>query len=293
MQGTINDRILYIIPSFKDAELFIKRVEDLDDTWKEVNIEKNLERVLVSIISRKVENVYVYTDMSIYLGLFSKIKKCNIYVYEEGCGSYMSPNWRKTGFIYHLLDRFLGVGNQLISSRFLSGAYLYFPQLLQTMRPHNIVPISQIKISFLDVLTLNLPILCNLSYLESYRELQVRNKKILLYITEWELDQDIIQFIDENGPEYDYVYIKPHPHIRKTINLNKDNVIVLEADVMAEIIINKLLKQGNVLTLVHNCSTSVLYFLGYVQEKRYVAHDNFDTNNAKEYDYIAQYITNV
>lgn len=292
MQVSNNDRILYIIPSFKDAEDFIKRVKYLDNTWKEVRVRRNFARVLLSMIACNIENIYVYTDMSINLGLFSKLKQCNIFVYEEGCGSYMNQIWRKKGFFYQLLDKFLGVGNQLITSRFLAGAYLYYPQLFQIMRAQNKVPIFQIKSSFLEGINANLPILCDLSYLDSYKELQVRNKTILLYITEWELDQKIIKYIEESASEYDYVYIKPHPHIRKKINYNKVNVIVLEAEVMAEIIINKLLKQGNDLTLIHNCSTSVLYFLGNVQEKRHDAHDNFDTNNAQEYENIAQYITN-
>ena len=293
MQMTSNDKILYIIPSFKDATDFVERVKYNDDTWKEIYVKKSFVVILSSVFLSNVENLYVHTDMSINLGIFSKLKKCNIYVYEEGCGSYTSQNWRKKGFVYRVFDRFLGVGEQLTSSKFLAGAFLYFPQLLMLMRPQNKVLLNRIQPSFLDGIALNMPILCDISRFDSEKDLQVRGKKILLYITEWQMDRDILKYIEENSSEYDYVYIKPHPHIRKSISLGKINCKVLEVDVMAEIIINRLLQQGNDLTVIHNCSTSVLYFLGHIQEKRYFAHDSFDAENAKEYDFIAKYITRV
>ena len=90
--------------------------------------------------------------------------------------------------------------------------------------------------------------------------LRITNSKILLYITDWDFQTSTINKMVQHKSEYDYLFIKPHPHI-KIENLPViSGIDILYTTVLVEIIIDQWLQGGNVITIYHQDSTAIIPF---------------------------------
>jgi hypothetical protein len=92
----------------------------------------------------------------------------------------------------------------------------------------------------------------------------IHNKKVLLYITTWPLDKSILDSIDK--AEYDYIVIKPHPHIRELDFPNQwknENTVIINSVILAEFIIKILADRNNLLDIYHHNSSAVMYLEGW------------------------------
>ena len=95
--------------------------------------------------------------------------------------------------------------------------------------------------------------------------LNISDRKILLYITGWQINQKIIDRKDRERKDFDYTIIKPHPHIRDYSAFENRGLTVFKSNLMVEFLLCLWLKQGNKIFIYHEGSTAVFYFKGIIK----------------------------
>jgi hypothetical protein len=256
-------------------------VKENDSSWKKVYFYSSFKELYLYLLSNKIDNLYINCDISTILSVIKKIKKISIYTYEEGFGSYSLHRWKKNTRIQTLFDNFLGNSELMNDASWLSGCFLYYPSLFKDLRPHSKINVIQFKYSFYEFLYKEKKLLDNIFIDSLPDDLNVHNKKILIYVTSWDLNTTIINDIIKVKEQFDLVLIKLHPHM----NANKilDIGITLNSFIMAEYLFIFLLSNNNQLTVYHENSTSLLYFKKIVKLKNYGKDSN-------DYNRIASYI---
>ena len=149
-QDNIIIKIIKILKKFLKIiyeSVVSKNIIKYDITWDKVFFVSSYSKAMIFILRSNVNNIIAHTDISILLAIVAKIKSVEVYIYEEGCGSYMNKRVKRP-FISSVIAKFIGVGNKLTSSRYIEAAYLYFPQLFYNLRPHEKVRIIKIKENF-------------------------------------------------------------------------------------------------------------------------------------------------
>ena len=110
--------------------------------------------------------------------------------------------------------------------------------------------------------------------------LNISDKSILIYITDHIVNMEIVRKMIDEKDAFDLLFIKPHPHI-KDIKIDMEDVMIIESNLMFEFIIHKLLKNKNRITIWHEASTSVVYFLNDIETQnwgKYAVFDEFVNN---------------
>jgi hypothetical protein len=259
---------LIVIDAFINAKDYVERIRRFDNGWNEVLFFDNFNGGLKWILCHPVHNLFIDNDLSWFLYTLSLLKRIEgVYVYEEGVGSYSSKevyeaSVSKGGVFRDLLRRFLGMGFHPGDSNFCKGVFLTKPKLYN--KKFNTDKGLAFEVSFIKNLQRFEDVFVKISG-NLPNEINVSDKRILLYVTEWEIMPNILAEFFEEAKQYDICFIKPHPHI-KHINLNeKDNIIIIRTPLMCEMILSYLISRGNKLTVWHHYSTSVVHFLDYVE----------------------------
>lgn len=244
--------ILCVRNAFLDAEKFVEKVKMYDNSWDDVIYIKNKKEYHKYIRKTKIHNIIVENDASWLMWLHNLIGDFdNLYVFEEGIGTYKYIH-RK--WLDKTLRKFLGVGTHYGDSRFCKGLFLYEPGLYNG------------KFKSQKALPMKRTFLCGLEiYADLFKHLSppipdflnVRGKKILMYVTNHNISDKVIEDMNKaNG--YDILVIKPHPHI-KILTLKNDKIHILQTNMMMEYIIHQISKY-NILEVWHFASTSMVYF---------------------------------
>lgn len=260
------DRILILINSFKEAELFYERVRLHDDTWSEVIFGQTREDSysLVREVAKKytVERLYVDCDYGSIGGEYAKLPVRNLYVIEEGLGPYVDKV--KKGTLKRLVFRLKGWGTFLGGSRRTQGIYLYNPHYYRHVHKGYKKQILSFRTDFFSALAARKELMEKVSGLELPEAIQ-GGKKVAFYLTAYNINPDVITFLTENIDQYDNIIIKIHPHLANNFRIENhtdkipaEKLTVMSNSVLAEIIISRL-AEGNELTVVHESSTTCLY----------------------------------
>lgn len=262
--------ILVIIDGFQNAKEYADRIRMYDDYWNEVVFLKRFADCYRWLLKRKIRNLYVDNDMSWFfygMSFFNRIN--NLYVYEEGIGTYANMTeyeevnlCRKSSWARRLGRKLMGMGLHIGDSRYCKGVYLTKPYLYNSKfcstKGRGFV------MSFLDNLQKNEELFLRLTG-GLPEELEVSEKSILIYVTDWNIQSEILSKLFKESPQYDICFIKPHPHI-KQIEIKEDSFVkVLNTPVMMELVISYLLKRNNRITIWHQYSTSVVHFLDHIE----------------------------
>ncbi len=263
-----NSRILVLLNAFIGADVFFNNVRQYDKTWDNIVFCTDLKHGLRYVFSKGANNLFVDNDLSWRVYLLCLVKRVNnVYTYEEGIGSYSDireyevANGNRTN-ISRLLRKILRMGLYCGDSKYCKNIILYKPSLYNN-KLHSNKAIS-FQRSFLDCLNTNETLFLQLSdSLPSV--IDVTNKKILIYATEWHIQNTILIRMKEEQKNYDICIIKPHPHIKELKLTDMDKVIVLKTNVMMELILNYLIKRNNHVTVWHQCSTCVVHFLDRIE----------------------------
>lgn len=274
IDGHSSRKVLIVNPEFSNGREFIELVRVNDKEWDEV-IDMNGKCNYYNYLrTHKINFLFVENDASYKMSLFmlvSKVKRTvhKLFVFEEGIGTYRGD--LHFG-VDKLIRKLLLLGDHYGSSIFSDNVIVYEPNFYNT-KHHSNKAISFAR-SFVDGLKKNKSLL--MSVCDSLPpELDVRGKKILLYITNHSIDYDIVKKMVNEKDDYDLLFIKPHPHI-KSLDCLPTDLTVIKTNLMVEYILFNLMESYNDVTVWHQASTSVVYFIDSIKSANFTSFPIFD-----------------
>lgn len=276
-------KILVFIGKFVDAKSFFAQVKDNDDTWDDVLYFDDLFHWDLYLFTHPVNTLFVECDASFIYGLYSMLRRFKrMYMFEEGFGSYRRDRFDDSKGLKKMINKLTGVGNHIGFSDFLTGQYLYLPDLYKLQFPGYSKALIPFEKKFVERLKEELPLFLRFSV--GYEEfLSIKGKAVAIYLTSHRINDNILKVLDEDKAKFDLVYIKLHPHITKSEDLCQDGLKVVQSNLMVEFLILMLLDNGNKLSIYHENSTSVIWFQNQVINKNM-------GQPFEEYDIVASYI---
>lgn len=253
-------RVLLIRGNFFDAKLFVDLVKANDKVWDRVLYADNTKSFYGHIVKENADVLYIDNDSSGFYALYSILLNKRVFVYEEGFGTYRQAAIKESvGKYKFLLYKLMGVDERIGNARFVKGLYLYLPGLYKILYPDYQKEIRQFKKPFMVALRDSSSFFLSLS--DNIGELGVvKNRSILVYLTSHCLNDQILGYLTTESPHYDNVYVKPHPHIKDKEFMSSVKAVVIHSNIMMEFLLLTLLDNGNRVTVVHENSTSVIWF---------------------------------
>lgn len=256
--------ILIIENRFNNADKFFKNIVQYDNCWNKVFFTNNRFQVFnICFLKYTVENFYYYLDWLLIPGLLLyALPAKNIFIYEEGVGSYRTDIFNNTSNLRKRIRRMLRISEYPGFHPKIKGIYIYRPAVYnEIFKSYNNKPaVLSFNSSFKTMITENTSLGIKLfNYDNTASVLNLKNKRICLYITSWPLYEAFFSVIDLT--KYEYCIIKPHPHIRNLSfleNKNERNIIVIKF-LLAELLISILVNNNNVIDIYHHNSSSLMY----------------------------------
>jgi hypothetical protein len=180
---------------------------------------------------------------------------------EEGAGTYLpgGGSGGRKNMIQCILDRISGVSTDWGHTRFVKGAFVYYPELYSKLRKPPFVPMPFEK-PFVEKVSENVNFFLTLSDVIDNELVAICNSRILLYITDWIISDNIILRMEQESKDYDYCIVKPHPHIKEFQSFEKIGLSIFKSNLMVEFLLCLWLQQGNKITVFHEGSTSIFYY---------------------------------
>lgn len=265
LSGSLNDRnILFVYPNFKDGKEFYKNILKYETDWDKVIFIKSRLQLFFEVIKTKIDRLYLSTD----LGFYSIIQffSANSYHYEEGWGTYNKGENKKLSLINRLailVYKALGSGNHIGSSLRTNGVVIYNKRLHKLRFPDYNKEIHTFPNDFKQNILANLPFFERVySFKDSLKI--YKNKSILIYATGWKVDENVLEELTSVENKFDYIFIKFHPHIKEDSKI-PINFVRLEQNVLLELYLSELLAQNNSITVWHDNSSSIFYYLDEIE----------------------------
>lgn len=194
--------------------------------------------------------------------LFYKVfnLRANIWVYEEGVGTYIYDlekyTWRgtKLGKIKKNIANIIGVASQFGNSVFTSGIYLYNRDYIVNNKKNKVF---EIKLTLMNYINSNIDELERLFALEGYLTLPYHSKAVI-YLSNHEISPSIDRTLCEFS---NYLKLcKPHPHLKRDVNLVCFDFF-LEGGVPVELYLARAIEiYDEIVVLHHGSSTKDYYF---------------------------------
>ena len=280
-----NKKILIICDAFYKSYEFSQNIRKYEKQWDRVFLVSGRKWVF-PVLKYKVDKLFFGLDSTI-VGILHLIKKFKFYLYEEGAGIYNSGNVRIQKK-YRLLAKLLGTGEVIGKSKYLEGIYVYYPSFyISKIQPS--CPVHSFKMPYRDVIKQNVNRFLKLYDFDANREtfLNIKDSKILLYLTDWEYQTSTIERMKKEKHNYDYLFIKPHPHIRIENIPVIEGVEVLYTTLVVEMIIQVWIENNNEITVYHQDSTAVTPFGNEINSI------NVSETNNTEYHKIIEELKNL
>lgn len=260
------NNILFVFANFNKGEEFTQAIKKNENCWNEVYFINSKFDLIKKFFIIKIYNLYLSNDLGFnYLISVLSFSK-HVYVYEEGWATYMKISEKATFkvSIQKYLYNIFGSGDHIGNSINTDGVIVYNSNLYKKNFPKYSKKVISFKNNFITQIE-NEQFFFNNLY--KYKdEIDFSNKKILIYATGWQIDQKVLKEIKEIKDEFDFIFLKLHPHIKNN-NLKDYFFITLKQNVMLEFYLQELLKKGNEVTVFHDNSFSVLYFNNQIKTK--------------------------
>ena len=162
-------RVLVLVTYFYDADYFYTMVKQHDNSWSEVVKVSNVNSMYLYLLLHRFDSLIYGFDTSTCLGIIHLLKKYDFYILEEGLGTYMgscftSSDGRKNT-IQAYVDKISGVSTDWGHTRFVKGAFVYYPELYKKLRVPNYEPTSFEK-PFVDKVSEDVRLFLTLSGIE-------------------------------------------------------------------------------------------------------------------------------
>ncbi len=250
--------------------------------WQKVMVANTMiEAIKYCYSNQKMyQSLYLNTDIGFKLSIYLfRIKINNIYLYDEGWGSYRSDikrKYNKSRLLSVLLYKDKNAQYYIGSHPKVKGIYLYFPELHKQLLPYCNKQLG-LKRDFLEHIKCGDFKIFDYTCLDSYKD-----KDILLYLSSWDIDSRIYEIIDNNSNQIRLA--KLHPHILEgSINVENFDEII-DSGLMAEFVIKELISKARSLEIYHHNSTSVIYFQNHPKVKL------INLTPSKKYEIISEEI---
>lgn len=280
-------KTLIILGFFIDSAAFTDAVRRHDTLWDEVIYLKSKRAEYFYLLRHRCARLYVELDASFILGILSSLG-CfrQLYIYEEGYGSYRRDRWGEAKGVKKCINQYTGVAERVTGfSRFLTGQYLYLPALYRDLFPGYDKPLYPFRKTFLAQLHDERELFLKLS--EGYDAVTaIHNQKVALYLTTHQINTTILEEILQQKSAFDVLFVKPHPHLRDLSIFEKYKMNLMRSNMMVEYLIDSLLENGNDLTVYHENSTGVIWF----QDK---IHDRNMGTSYSEYQVVSSYVRDI
>ncbi len=256
------NNILYILPNFTNADLFIEKIKKYDTDWTKIEAlysKKSLNSM--KPLNTNEYSVYIDTDLHFTLNGSFFNKSHSICVYEEGIGTYRKKitnvtniGW-KDGLIRLLT--FLGILNSRMGGNSKTKCiYLYNRDKYLLKHRDLEKKVKDFPYEFYDNYKKNRSLFIQIFNLTSIK--LPENSKVLLFLTSNSRTKDFIREfkeIKEKEDKFDFYFFKPHPYV---IDLYPDSENFLQ-DIMSEILVFELLAKKNFIKIFHYNSSTELY----------------------------------
>lgn len=259
------EKILIIHGRFIQARTFFERVKQYDSTWDRVVFVRCWAELYTYLFFHPAQRLIAENDKSFVYGIFHVLRRFRqLYIFEEGFGSYRTDRVDDSKGLKFLINRLTGVGRHVGFSSFLSGQYLYLPELYKRQFPDYQKPLYSFASPFVDRLFEELPLFMQLS--DGYDEfIALKDQKIAIYLTSHVVNSSMIKELKSREKEFDITYVKPHPHLKDLDEFRQYNLPVIRSNIMMEFLFVLLLKNNNQLTVFHENSTSVIWFQNKIE----------------------------
>lgn len=256
-------KVCLIVNNFSNAKTIFNNIKTHSLYWDEVFFFETLKNAYKWVLDNKkdIDNLFIDSDYGAkkYV-ILDNIRNVDIFVYEEGIGNYRKKLRERNvkGYFKENFYRIVGHKDYLGGYKYTKGIYLYDKNHFLDVHPHCQKKLYDFKVPFLEHLDMfqdkDIFFDENAQYIIS----KVRNKKVLLYLTSWNIYSDIDNVL--NGyPDYVKI-VKPHPHIK---NFDKSFVgfdYIIGGSNLIEIFINNLLKISEEVVILHHGTSSLMYF---------------------------------
>lgn len=256
----INDKYLFIIPNFHNASEFFSKILEYDHRWKEIKvIESKLDMSLLEYTVNKGDAVYVHSDMHWELKFVGEFAKAKIIVYEEGLGTYskeitsITKSWLKN-LVIKILTRIKYLNSVTGGDSKTQSVYVYNKPLFEKENPINAHKSITFEYNFFDNYRANKYELDQIFELNNITF--PKYSHIALYLTSNDSSIDFLSIfnsIDKN--KYDEMIFKSHPNVASYYNRLNNSY----TNIMAELLIVKLLECGNTIDVYHFGTAVELY----------------------------------
>ena len=272
-----NKKILIVQNAFYKAAEFSNNIRLTEKQWDKVYI-VNGYNWFFYVLRYRVENLYFGLDTTI-VGIVHFIKRFNFFLYEEGAGIYRQLQIQSK---YKAIAGIIGTNTVMGRSNYISKIYVYYPDYYKTqvLPSCQVLPFKHSCREIIKEYANKFMRLCGV-YINKEFYLNIKNSNILLYITDWEYQASTIKMMEDHKKDFDFLFIKPHPHI-KSENMPKiDGVNVIYTNLVVEMIIEIWLQNNNSITVYHQDSTAITPFGDEIK--------SINTNNTK-YSRVIEHI---
>lgn len=261
------NKVLLLVDKFYESDKFYRALIS-NKYWDKVvffpNDSNNNDNILKAFDFLKKNakyNDYIFldNDQSLKKNVWiSKLKCRNIYVYEEGVGSYRN-DLSKQGrlkLLKIIMYKLTGLKHHSGGSKFVKGLYVYDIN----KHKNEVVNFHNERLCFKNNFT------NHLKSIEHHFDFQLkevlelidlcRNKSIVLYLSSWTFDDNIYKILSEI--DSDFRILKLHPHIQEKKNYPKFD-FVLSNGILVELFILKALESCKSVTVLHYNSSALQY----------------------------------
>lgn len=255
-------KVILVLDAFINSKDFFFKIENNNSNWSQLFYFDTMENLFRWLIKNKkqLHTLFIDSDLN-YRTEFSKLKKLNITVYEEGLGTYRKrqviPRRKFIGGIYLKLLSLIGYKNKRGGGKYTRNIIVYHPSFYKSYHSDNTKTIFSFKKPFLEHLeqSVNINVFSHNIDLKS-----CKGKKVLIYISSWEIDEEELNYV--KSISCDIKILKPHPHIKEdTVNDFFD--LIFHGQIPVEFLIYELVKLSKKLIIVSKYSTSTIYFHNY------------------------------
>lgn len=260
IEDGISHKVCLIVDVFYKADDFFNNIEN-QNYWNEVLFFSNSYDAYKWLKKKTDYEDYLYIDSDYGLKKtiwLSRINTKNIFVYEEGIGSYRNDliTASHSNFLLIFLLKFIGIKQHLGGGRYTKGIIVYDLEKHELKIPEY----KKIRKSFKREFTQHLSFIKNhfLYQAESFTDIleSIKSKNILFYLTSWEYNTDV-DIIMTQYPDHVKI-IKPHPHIKtKYTQANFD--YILSNDVFVELFIINAIEVCSEVIVLHENSSAMQY----------------------------------
>lgn len=254
LRSKAKQKYLLIYGSFYGAEEFAGYIGKYDKRWDKVILCES-RTWFFNLLHIRVNNFFSPIDSSFY-GILHFFFRFRFYLYEEGAGTYRKLYIQKK---YRWASKIFGTGIEMGHSKYLRGIIVYHPQFyIDQISPN--CHVFKFENSYKGIIRKESNLLFKVYEYNLLQNVKVSGKKILLYITDWDYDDKIVNVMLSMKKEFDVSFIKPHPHRKKEDLPKIEDIIPIYSSIVVEALLQFWIDNHNEITVLHQGSTAVIPF---------------------------------